>query len=56
MAPTLDYLSPKDYHYLLWGLADITDSGHELLSFDKVPEAHQSFNARPNGSGSQSGT
>ena len=36
LAPSLDFLSPKDYHYLLWGLADVTDNGDALLSFDQV--------------------
>lgn len=36
LAPSKPYLSPKDYDYILWGLAAITDTGDDLLSFDKV--------------------
>lgn len=36
LAPSVDYYSPKDYHYCQWGLSNITDSGDDLLSFDEV--------------------
>lgn len=35
-APPFDGLSPKDPHYQLWGLAELTDTDHPFFSFDKA--------------------
>lgn len=38
MAPTIDGLAPKDFHYAGWGLAALTDDPAQLLlSLDEVP-------------------
>lgn len=38
LAPTVDFLSPKDYHYLLYGLSDLIEANDTLLKFDEMPQ------------------
>lgn len=38
LAPTVDFLSPKDYHYLLYGLSDLIEANDTLLKFEDVPQ------------------
>ncbi len=45
LAPSLDFLSPKDYHYLLYGLSNLIEANDTLLTYDVVPEVQSGRNA-----------
>lgn len=46
MAPTIEGLAPKDFHYVSWGLATLTDVPEQpLLSLDQVPAVSSNLHA-----------